>query len=179
MSSYECRFCVPAALFLVQVLCIVYVSHNKKKKDKNIWSWNDLFFLQHPPPFSPPPYAPFLTLWKRSPPLTWLWGWGATDMELRGQAGLAGQVKEERRRGGRRAVCSWENLSSKQSGFLDIRIPMWRKHFPSYPPSSSSALGWAKTKNVPPLPTTRSFPSRGWGWSFRVLSDLYMPTLGS
>lgn len=33
------------------------------------------------------------------------------------------------------------NRGSKQSGFLDARIPMGRKCLPTYPPSSSSALG--------------------------------------
>lgn len=49
-------------------------------------------------------------------------------------------------------VCSWENLGSEQNGFLDARIPVGRKRLPTYSPSSSSALGWAQTKNLPPTP---------------------------
>lgn len=91
-------FCVPAALFLVQVLCIVYVSHNKKKKRerKKIWSWNYLFLLQFSPYSLPPlPSLSFFpnTLEKVSSTGLTL-GWDKLNVELRGQAGLGGQVKE-------------------------------------------------------------------------------------
>lgn len=59
------------------------------------------FFLQNPHPMTCPSSPPhpffhpfFVTLWKRSPPLTWLWGvGGGAHVECRGQAGLGGQVK--------------------------------------------------------------------------------------
>lgn len=78
-----------------------------------------------------------------------------TRVELRGQAGLGGQVEGGRRRGGGRAP--W--LQTKWvSGCQD---PNGEKAPPLYPPYSSSALGWAQTKNLPhDLPKARPFTSR-------------------
>lgn len=150
-------FCVPAALFLVQVLCIVYVSHNKKKREREkIFEAGITCFYSSAPPILYalyPPYPSFPTLWKRSPPLIWFWGGRNSMWSWEGRLGWEGrwkrgEVKRRRKKSSLLLGDAW-----LQSEILDARIPMGRKHLPTYSPSSSPALGWAQTKNLPPYPS--------------------------
>ena len=129
----------------------------KKMEKKNIWSCNDwLDFSPSYPCFLPLPSLPFCNILLKVSSTDLTWVWGALTLrkveDLRGLAGLGGQVKVGRWAGGegRRAECPWENTGSKQSGLVDARVPMGRKHLLHSSIFFLLALGWAQIKNLPP-----------------------------